>query len=138
MSLPLSYSALRFVHVSAVTVSFTGFVGRGIGALSGATWVRHRFIRVAPHIIDTILLLSALGMLWVIRLDPWAAPWLRAKLIGLVIYIILGVRALRLGVGAATSRAVRAGAWVAALLTFGFIVSVAITKNPWGLLALMR
>ena len=37
-----------------------------------------------PHLVDTVLLVSALGMLWIMRLLPWATPWLRAKIIGLI------------------------------------------------------
>jgi uncharacterized membrane protein SirB2 len=64
------------------------------------------------------------------------AAWVRgrlAKIIGLLVYIGLGLVALRPG----RPTAVRAVAWVAALATFGYIVSVAITKNPLGVLALV-
>ena len=59
------------------------------------------------------------------------APWIAAKIVGLVVYIALGMVALRLG----RTRAIRAGAWVAALITFGYIVTVALTKDPHGALA---
>lgn len=132
----MSYATLKLVHVSAVTLSFAGFAARGIGVLSGAAWVRHRLARTLPHLVDTVLLLSALGMLWIVHLEPWAVPWLRAKIIGLVFYIALGVVALRPSRGNHTGRrpAVRAAAWVSALAVFAYIVSVAITKNPRGAL----
>lgn len=136
----LPYATLKLVHMSAVSLSFAGFVARGIGAIRGSHWVRHRIARTLPHLVDTILLLSALGMLWVLRLSPWSLPWLRAKLIGLVCYILLGVLALRprIGTGAPTSRTVRLACWLAALAVFGYIVAVALTKDPRGLLALLR
>ncbi len=62
------------------------------------------------------------------RVNPLATSWLLAKIIALVAYIGLGMVALRPGRPAA----VRAAAWLAALLTFGYIVSVAIRKNPLG------
>lgn len=135
----MQYTTLKLVHVSAVSVSFAGFFARGLGALRGASWVRHRITRVLPHVVDTILLVSALGMLWVIRLSPCALPWLRAKVVGLVCYILLGAVALRPRMGRAppTGRPVRAAAWVAALLVFGYIVSVALTKDPRGVLRLL-
>lgn len=136
----LPYTTLKWTHVTAVSVSFIGFAARGIGALRGRDWVRHRLARVLPHLVDTVLLLSALGMLWVLHLAPWSLPWLRAKLVGLVGYILLGVVALRprIGTRAFTPRAVRLGSWLAALLVFGYIVSVALTKNPRGALLLLR
>jgi uncharacterized membrane protein SirB2 len=136
----LAYATLKAVHVGAVSLSFAGFLARGVGALRGASWVRHRVTRVLPHVIDTLLLLSALGMLGLLRVSPWGVPWLRAKLLGLVCYIVLGVLALRprLGRAAPTPQGLRLAAWLAALLVFGYIVSVAVSKDPRGLWVLLR
>ena len=65
-----------------------------------------------------------------LRLTLDSAPWLISKIAGLVVYIGLGVVALR-----HSRLRVRAAAWVAALLTATWIVSVALTKNPAGFLA---
>jgi uncharacterized membrane protein SirB2 len=130
----LSYATLKAIHVSAVMLSFCGFAARGAGVLHDAAWVRHRLARTLPHVIDTVLLLSALGMLWLVRLPPWEVPWLRAKIVGLVLYIILGVLALRPARtrSSGRSRGVRLAAWIGALAVFGYIVSVALTKSPLG------
>ena len=124
----MDYFTIKAIHQTAVVLSFTGFFARGIGALTGAAWVRSRAAKTWPHVIDSVLLLSALTLAWMIRLDPTSAPWLTAKIGGLVVYIGLGVVALRPG----RSVPVRAAAWLAALATFGYIVSVAISKNPAG------
>src|SRR5215472_14546765 len=133
----MDYATLKLIHVSAVALSFFGFAARGLGALCGAGWVRQRITRVLPHFIDTVLLVSALGMLWMLRLSPWATPWLRAKLIGLILYVALGVLALRRAPPgrAARPQAMQLIAWVGALVVFGYIVSVALTKSPRGPLA---
>ena len=130
----MGYTTLKLVHISAATISFVGFAARGLGVLSGAAWVRHRITRTIPHVIDSVLLLSALGMLWLVRLSPWALPWLRAKIIALLIYIAIGVLALRAVPAGQTgrTRTVRLVAWIAALAVFGYIVSVALTKDPRG------
>lgn len=130
----MDYIALKMVHISAVTVSFCGFVARGVGVLRGASWVKHRATRRVADSVDTVLLLSAIGMLAVIQVWPWELPWLRAKIVGLVVYIALGIVALRparLG-GRARLMQVRLLCWVGAVLVFGYIVSVALTKSPWG------
>jgi uncharacterized membrane protein SirB2 len=124
----MDYLLIKTVHQTAVALSVAGFFARGVGALGGAVWVRGRLAKTLPHLIDSVLLLSALTLAWMLRLTPGSAPWLLAKIIGLLLYIGLGVVALRPG----RPRAVRASAWVAALLTFGWIVSVALTKNPLG------
>ncbi len=119
-----------------VTVSLTGFIARGIGNLIDARWIRHRLARTLPHVVDTLLLASALGMLWILRLPPWRSPWVSAKILGLLVYIGLGSVALRRTAPGRAPRpkALRAAAWALALLTFGYIVSVALTKRPEGAL----
>ena len=80
----MSYVALKMIHVSAVTLSF--FASRL--EVSASTLVHHvcgiaSHARTLPHVVDVVLLLSALAMLWAVRLSPWAVPWLRAKIVGL-------------------------------------------------------
>ncbi|MEO6017729.1 MAG: SirB2 family protein [Polaromonas sp.] len=127
----MDYLLLKTIHQTAVALSLAGFFARGLASLRGARWVRSRLARTLPHVIDSVLLGSALALAWQLRLTPFAAPWLMAKIAGLLLYIGLGVVALRTG----PPVALRAIAWVGALATFGWIVSVAITKNPLGALA---
>jgi uncharacterized membrane protein SirB2 len=130
----VDYLALKLLHISAVTVSFCGFVARGIGVLRGAAWVRHRATRRVADLVDSVLLLSAIGMLVVIQVWPWELTWLRAKIVGLVVYVALGIVALRPARAGSEPRPVgiRFVCWVGAVLVFGYIVSVALTKSPWG------
>ena len=121
------------MHQTAVALSVTGFFARGLGSLLGAAWVGGRMARTVPHVVDSVLLASALLLAWALRITPTEAPWLLAKIIGLLVYIGLGVVALKPGRPAP----VRAAAWIAALVTFGWIVSVAITKQPLGFFALV-
>jgi len=130
----LDHLLIKTIHVTAVAISGTGFFARGLGGLLGAPWVRGRLARTLPHIVDTVLLLSALALAWTLRLTPANTPWLMAKIIGLVVYIGLGMLALR----PRRPLAVRTFAWIVALATFGWIVSVAIKKSPLGILALLK
>jgi len=129
--MPLDYLVLRTVHESAVALSVSGFAVRGAAALGGAAWVRGRLARTLPHVVDTVLLASAIAMLATLRLNPFLVPWLQAKLVGLVVYVGLGTVALRRPL----SGPVRGAAWLAALCTAGWIISVAFTKSPAGFLA---
>ncbi|NRF71030.1 SirB2 family protein [Aquincola sp. S2] len=128
----MDYATLKTIHQLAVVISLVGFFARGAGALLGAEWATSRAAKTLPHIVDTVLLLSALALAWMLKLTPGNAPWITAKIIGLIAYIGLGVVALR----PSFTKPVRAAAWLAALMTAAWIVSVAVTKHPAGLLSL--
>jgi uncharacterized membrane protein SirB2 len=130
----MDYATLKTIHVTAVALSLGGFALRGAASLADASWVRSRAAKTLPHLVDSVLLLSALMLAWTLRLTPGAAPWLMAKIVGLLVYIGLGVVALRPG----RAKSSRAGAWIAALATAGWIVSVALTKDPLGFLGVLR
>ncbi|MDE2371946.1 MAG: SirB2 family protein [Burkholderiales bacterium] len=127
----MDYALVKALHIGAVAISGLGFLARALGALAGARWLRARWARTLPHVVDTVLLLSALLLAWTLRLSPLQAPWLMAKIVGLLAYIGLGVVALR----PATRPVPRAVSALAACLVFSWIVSVALTKNALGWLA---
>lgn len=122
------YLLLKHLHITCVTLSGLGFVGRGVLMLRGSSWLHSRFVRTAPHVVDTLLLSSALALTVVIGQYPFSASWLTAKFFGLLLYIFLGTLALKRG---PTAR-VRASCFALALLTFAYIVSVALRHNPAG------
>ena len=126
--IPLDHFTIKAIHQTAVALSFAGFFARGLGSFAGAAWVRSRAAKTWPHVVDSVLLLSAFALAWMLRLNPAVSPWLMAKIGGLVLYIALGLVALR----PAIRLPLRAAAWLSALAIFGYVVSVAITKNPAG------
>lgn len=127
----MDYLTVKTLHQGAVLLSVSGFFARGLGVLLGASWVGSRSAKTLPHLVDSVLLLSALALAWMLRVAPLDAPWLLAKILGLLLYIALGMLALTPG----RPLALRAAAWLAALITVGWIASVAISKNPLGWLA---
>jgi len=92
-----------------------------------------RWIRVAPHVNDTVLLVAALSLAAMSGQYPFVVGWVTAKVLGVIAYIILGALALR----DAGTRRMRIACWLASLAVFGWIVSVALTRQPLGFLAAM-
>jgi uncharacterized membrane protein SirB2 len=129
----MDYATIKLLHQSAVTLSGLGFFARGIGSLSGASWTQSRLAKRLPHMVDTVLLLSAVTLAAMLRLNPAHAPWLMAKILGLLLYIGLGMVALRPRFEWKT----RTTAWILALVVLGWIASVAVLKNPWGFISLV-
>jgi uncharacterized membrane protein SirB2 len=127
------YSLLKWAHVSAVALSGLGFVLRYALVRPGSEVARTALVRIAPHVIDATLLATAIGLAWLLNANPLVLPWLGAKLLGLALYIVLGTIALKRG----TTPGVRAGAFLAAVASYAYIVSVALTKDPRGLASLL-
>jgi len=123
---------VKFVHVGSVVLSVAGFIARGTLMLRGSPLLQARFVRVAPHVVDTVLLASAVWLAWLMHQYPFVDGWITAKVLGLVAYIVLGTIALRRG----PTLRVRAAAFAAALATVAYIVTVAFTHDPRGPLAL--
>ena len=120
------YMVIKQVHLFAVSISLTLFLLRGIWMLRGSPILQQRWVRVVPHVNDTVLLGAGVWLAILLRQVPGVSGWLTAKLIALIIYIGLGTIALKRG-RTATQRTV---AWFAALTVFAYIVAVALTKNP--------
>jgi uncharacterized membrane protein SirB2 len=119
------YPILKLMHVSFALASLMLFFWRGLYAVQGR-YSPKVWIRVAIHSVDTLLLATGVAMAFALSLNPLTAPWLGAKLLGLVCYVAAGTKAIR-------GSTVRERSWFFAisLLVFGYIVAVALTKNPW-------
>jgi uncharacterized membrane protein SirB2 len=120
------YFALKHLHMLCAVISIIGFIIRGALRIANSSILQKKWIRIAPHIVDTLLLLSAIGLTFSIHQYPVTTPWLSAKLIGLVVYIGLGVVTLRV----AKTQPVRILAYIFAIITFAYIGMVAVTKTP--------
>lgn len=117
-----------YTHITCVVLSGSLFFGRGVLMLAGHPWANQKVIKRLSYLIDTTLLVAAIMLAVMIHQYPFVHAWLTVKVLLLVVYIGLGVFALRRG----RTKAVRASCFVAALAVFLFIVSVAVTMNPYG------
>jgi uncharacterized membrane protein SirB2 len=121
----MSYLALKHLHVTCVVLSGLGFCLRGWWMLRESPLRQHRLTRTLPHIVDTLLLGSALTMAWMSGQYPFVNGWLTAKLFGLLAYILFGMMALKRG----RTKAIRARYFALAVLAYAYIVSVALTRS---------
>ena len=124
------YLTLKHLHITCVILSGLGFFLRGIGALLDSPLIRRRWVRTVPHVVDTVLLASAISMAVLTAQYPFVQSWLTAKVLALLVYILFGVMALRQG----GNRRWRAVFFAAALATYVYIVSVALRHHPLGFL----
>ncbi len=123
------YLALKFVHVGCAAASFTLFFVRGLWLFAGSPRMQARWVRIVPHVIDATLLASAIALTVVVAQYPFVDGWLTVKVLLLGVYIALGMVTMRF----ARTRPVRVAAWLAAILVLGYIVLVALSKQPFPL-----
>lgn len=121
----MNYLALKYLHITCAALSGSFFLLRGIWMLRESDMLQQRWVKVLPHIVDTLLLGSALIMVFWSAQYPFVQPWLTAKVLALLAYIGLGTVALKRG----KTKAVRSWAFIAALATFAYIVAVALTRQ---------
>ena len=119
---------IKSIHISCVVLSFSGFFLRGIWMLSGSSMLHKKWVKTVPHVVDATLLLSALLMLYILQWSVLDYQWLQVKIGALLVYIWLGMLALKPG----RPKRVRFVAWLSGLIVFLFIVSVAINKSVFG------
>ncbi|PSJ17436.1 SirB2 family protein [Nitrosomonas supralitoralis] len=122
----MDYALLKMIHVGSVILSFSLFFLRGIWLIQDSENLNQRWVKILPHINDTVLLISAILLATAIQQNPLEHTWLAAKVSGLLVYIGLGMVAMRFG----KTRKTRITAWIAALCVFAYIVLVALTKSP--------
>ena len=122
------YPQIRLLHVGCVALSGTVFAARGILKAWGSAISHHPVLRLGSYVIDTLLLLAAVLLTFILRQFPFVDSWLTAKLGLLVLYIGFGTVALKRG----RTPTIRIAAFVAALVTFALIVGVAIAHQPAG------
>ncbi len=121
----MDYLAIKQLHMGCAAVSLSLFLLRGAWMLKESVMLQRRWVRIVPHLVDTVLLGSAIMLVLISGQYPFAQAWLGAKVIALVLYIALGIVALKRGRTLRT----RTLAFGAALLTFAYIVMVAITRQ---------
>lgn len=125
------YLQIRNVHIAAALASVTLFAFRGLALFAGSAWARATPLRMLSYAIDTTLLTAALMLTTIIHQYPFTHAWLTAKVLLLIVYIGLGIMAFWSGL----PRRRRLLAWIAALVVFGCIYSIARAHHPLGLLS---
>ena len=122
------YLYLKHAHVFFVATSIVFFVFRGGLMFADSTWLQHPLLKYTPHVVDTLLLASAVWLMFLIHQYPIAQSWLTVKVVLLLVYIVLGSFALKHG----RSKFRRGIYFALALTVVLFMVSVARAHQPLG------
>ncbi len=115
---------LKMLHVSLAYLTVTGFLLRVLLLSAGSPLLQRPWLKVAPHLIDTLLLVAGISLAFLYRMAPWVHTWLGMKILVLLLYIGFGVLAMR-----ASSPGGRLLGLLGALLAVGYIFGLAYTKQ---------
>ena len=116
---------LRSIHLTLAYLTVLGFVVRGIWSMTGSAYLTQKWVKIFPHVIDTLLLVLGVAMAISLSISPLEG-WLAAKLVGLLAYIGFGVLTMR-----ASVNGLKLVGFVGALASVGYIFAVAFARNPW-------
>ena len=122
----MSFATIKIIHIICMILSYILFSLRGIWMIQGSSLLRLKWVKVLPHVIDTILLSSAITLVAMIQQYPGFNIWISVKIGALLLYILLGMMAFRFG----KTRKIKIISWILAQIVFFYIVLVALTKNP--------
>lgn len=123
------YPQIKNLHILLALASGALFALRGAGVLADMRWPNALPVRWTSYTIDTALLTAALMLLTILPGAMFANGWLTVKIVLLVVYIVLGVFAIKRG----RTRAAKAGFYVAALATFAMVYTIARAHHPLGI-----
>lgn len=115
---------IKTLHFSLAFLTVAGFVIRAGWSYSASDMLQQKWVRIAPHVVDSLLLILGVVLAFNLADGPWQG-WLGAKLLALLAYIGFGVMTLR---GSGTAKHIGVAG---ALLSVGYIFMVAFTRQVW-------
>ncbi len=121
------YPWIKLIHISMVTITTCFFIVRFFWMIKYPELLQRTWVKKFPPIIDTTLLVSGITMAVLSHQYPLQQPWLTAKVVALVAYIVLGMVALKLG----STLRIRIIAGIFALASVSYIISAALSRSPF-------
>ena len=120
----MDYSLVKKIHMFAAVASFLGFMLRGYWMMMGSKLLNAKLTKVLPHIVDTLLLATAIYLVILTQQYPFVVNWVTAKVILLVAYIVVGTIALKKG----PTKKIRIIAFVVSVVLISAIFGIASAK----------
>lgn len=114
---------LKSIHMLFIILSVSSFIIRIMLVQFKPAWIQPKIAKIAPHIIDTILLMSGVGLVFQGNWMAGEFGWIISKIIMLCVYVGFGVIAMR------STGIKRWLAFLLALTSFGYILFIAISKH---------
>ena len=116
---------IKLIHMSTALISISLFLIRGFWVFQESPVIRKKWVKILPHVNDTVLLITAILLAVGLQQYPFIDSWLTAKFIALLVYIVFGMFALK----RAKELKNKLIFFILALVTFSYIVGVALNRS---------
>lgn len=82
------------LHIAFAYLSLGLLLVRGVLSAKRVDWRQYKLLKIAPHIVDTVLLISGITIFFLFGFS-WAETWIWSKLLFLVLYIVFAAKAFK-------------------------------------------
>lgn len=120
------YEIVKHIHLTAIALSVVLFLLRFVLSVMQSPMLQKKWLKVVPHIVDTLLLISAATLCVILKQYPFVDAWVTEKLMALVMYVFMVTLALKLG----RTGFIRGVGFVGALSWIAYAGMVAVSKQP--------
>lgn len=123
------YPLIKQLHLLTVAITITLFLLRFYWQRSSSAMMMRRWVRILPHVNDTLLLITGVMLVMITHFYPFSpqGSWLTEKLLGVIIYIALASVALSRRPRTDRTRWI---AFIVALIALVIVIKLAVTKMP--------
>lgn len=121
------YLALKNIHLLSIALSAILLSVRFALVMANSQLIDKKFIKIAPHVVDTVLLLTGIGLIISLGFIPFTAgnEWFTQKVTCILAYFALGFFALKM----AKNKLLRIFAFFGALGWLVMAANIAMTKT---------
>ncbi|MBO1255496.1 SirB2 family protein [Alteromonas sp. 5E99-2] len=120
------YEIVKHIHITAVMLSILVFIGRFLLLQFVPRVGNHKILKIVPHVLYTVLLISAIVLCSLIGVYPLADTWATQKLIGLVAFAVIGLYSTKW----AKTKSMAWGSFFIVLVFLVMTLHVAFSKQP--------
>jgi len=121
----MDYLAVKHTHMAIAVLSIILFYVRSFSRMGSGVIAKNKVVFIGSHATDTFLLISAIAVMAMAKINPLEQMWLLEKIILVVAYIALGIVASK-----QKSMAVKVGFLVVTTAVIALIGKLAVTKTP--------
>jgi len=115
----------KHIHMTVAVISIALFTLRFIWTLMSSAQLDKKWVKVLPHIIDTVLLGLGIAMAVQLSINPFEQLWLAEKILAVFAYIFTGYYTLKI----ARNRVFQILGYLGAMGWVMLAVCIAMTKE---------